>query len=162
MFNLGDIIDIAVRIEQNAEKIYTKAGSDASDQMTCAMFKRLASDEIDHRKWFESLRPQLEPTGVAPSMEEMGRAMLQDIVGDRAFSLTEMDLSKVKNIKTLLNVAIEFEKDTIIFYEMIAEFVTDEKTIKGLKTIIDEENRHVSVLTESFEKGDFFRTGENR
>jgi rubrerythrin len=162
MFNLGDIIDIAVRIEQNAEKIYTKASKDAPVSLRSSLFAKLASDEIDHRKWFEALRPRIEPAGIVPSMEEMGRTMLQDIVGDRAFSLTETDLSKVENIKALINLAIEFEKDTIIFYGMIAGFVTDEKTINGLKTILDEENRHVIALTESFEKGDFSQEKESR
>lgn len=150
MFNLSDIIDIAVRIEQNAERVYTKATKEVSDQLLCSMFAKLASDEIEHRKWFESLRAQAGPTDIAPALEEMGKTMLQDIVGDRAFSLTETDLSKIENIKALLDIAVEFEKDTIIFYEMIAGFITVEETTNGLKIIIEEENRHIRVLTESF------------
>jgi rubrerythrin len=155
MFNLNDIVDIAVRIEQNAEKAYSKAAKGASDPLLCSMFARLASDEIEHWKWFEALRVQAGPTGISPSLEEMGKTMLQDIVGDRAFSITETDLTKIENIKSLLDVAIELENDTIIFYEMIAGLVTDENTANGLKKIIDEENRHVRKLTESFGKGEF-------
>jgi rubrerythrin len=154
MFNLNDIIDIAVRIEQNAEKVYSKAAKGASDSMLCSMFAGLASDEIEHRKWFEAIGVQAGPTGISPSLEEMGKTMLQDIVGDRAFSITETDLTKIENIKALLDVVIEFENDTIIFYEMIAGFVTDENAANGLKKIIDEENRHIRQITESFEKGE--------
>jgi len=155
MFNLNDIIDIAVRIEQNAERVYTKATKEVSDQLLCSMFAKLASDEIEHQKWFEALRTQAGPTGIDPSLEEMGKTMLQDIVGDRAFSITETDLTKIENVKALFDMAIEFEKDTIIFYEMIAGFVTDENAASGLNKIIDEENRHVRQLTESFEKDNF-------
>jgi rubrerythrin len=157
MFNLGDIIGIAVRIEQNGEKVYTKAAKGASDPLLCSVFAKLASDEIEHGKWFEALRAQAEITGIAPALEDMGKTMLQDIVGDKAFSLTETDLSEIKNIKALLDAAIEFEKDSIIFYEMIAGFVTDDKAINGLKIIIEEENRHVRQLIESFAKGEFSR-----
>jgi rubrerythrin len=160
MFNLNDIIDIAVRIEENAEKVYSKAAKGASESLLCSMFASLASDEIEHRKWFEALRVQAGPTGISPSLEEMGKTMLQDIVGDRAFSITETDLTKIENIKALLDVVIEFENDTIIFYEMIAGFVTDEDTANGLKKIIDEESRHVRQITASFEKGEFSRNRE--
>jgi rubrerythrin len=153
MFNLNDIIDIAVRIEQNAERVYARAEKENPDPLLCAMFTKLASDELEHQKWFESLRDQIKPTGITPELEEMGKTMLQDIVGDRAFSITEVDLAKIKNVKALLETAIELENDTIIFYEMIAGFITDEHTSKGLQKIIDEETRHVSVLTESFDKG---------
>jgi rubrerythrin len=153
MFNLGDIIDIGVRLEQNAEKVYTKAVKENPVPLLRTMFTKLASDEIEHQKWFESLRDQIKPTDIDPALEEMGKTMLQDIVGEQAFSITELDLTKIESVKALLEAAIEFENDTIIFYEMIAGFITDEHAAKGLQKIIDEETRHVSVLTESFESG---------
>jgi rubrerythrin len=153
MFNLGDIIDIAVRSEKNGETTYRKAMKEVSDPDFSSVLDRLATDELEHEKWFESLREQVELPGVDPALEEMGKTMLQDILGDKAFSISEADFSRIEDIKGLLELSIEFETDTILFYEMIMAFIRDEKTIDSLSSIIAEENRHVRVLTESLEKG---------
>lgn len=47
-----------------------------------------------------------------------------------------------------MELSIEFEKDTIIFYKMLNAFLTDEEMVQGLEEIIGEENRHVRVLEE--------------
>jgi rubrerythrin len=48
---------------------------------------------------------------------------------------------------------IEFEKDTILFYQMLETFLQDEQTRKELEKIIDEEERHVESLR-AFISGD--------
>ena len=153
MFNLGDITDLAVRLEKNGENTYRKAMKDVSDPHLLSVLNQLAMDELEHVKWFEDLRERVGPKGIEPELDEMGKMMLQNILGDQAFSISEADFSKIENVKELLELSIEFEKDTILFYELILAVIEDEKTIEGLNAIIEEENRHVSVLTESLENG---------
>lgn len=83
----------------------------------------------------------------------MGAIILQGVLGVQAFSISEVDFSKIENLKTLLEKSIEFEMDTILFYEIISAFVEDNEAIKNLAAIIDEENRYVQQLTEWLEKG---------
>jgi rubrerythrin len=153
MFNLGDIIDLAVRLEKNGENTYRKAMKEVTDPSISSVLNQLAADELEHVKWFEDLRERVESTGIAPELDEMGKMMLQNILGDQAFSISEADFFKIDNIKELLELSIEFEKDTILFYEMILAVIEDEKTIESLNAIIEEENRHVRVLAESLEGG---------
>lgn len=152
MFDFSDIIDLAIRIEKNGEKTYRKAMGQVSDPQLSAMLERLAKDELEHERWFESLKSRIKPSAVSPALDEMGRSMLRDVLGDQAFSISEADFSGMQDIKELLDISIEFEKDTIIFYEMIGAFIEDKTTIKALADIIDEENRHVIELTELLEK----------
>jgi rubrerythrin len=152
MFTLSDIIDLAIRIEKNGEKTYRKAMDEVSDPILSSTLDRLAKDELEHEKWFVSFKASVEPTGIDPALEEMGNIMLQGVLGDEAFSIAEADFSKINNVKALLDLSIEFEMDTILFYEMIGAFIEDEDIIKSLTEIIDEENRHVRLLQESLEK----------
>lgn len=152
MFDLSDIIDLAIRIEKNGEQTYRKAMEQVSDPQLSAMLDRLAKDELEHEKWFKSLKSRIRPSAVSSALDEMGRSMLRDVLGDQAFSISEADFSRMQDIKELLNISIEFEKDTIIFYEMIGAFVEDKTALKALAEIIDEENRHVLELTELLEK----------
>jgi len=152
MFDLSDIIDLAIRIEKNGEKTYRKAMEQVSDPRLLSMLDRLAKDELEHEKWFESLKSQIKPSDISPALDEMGRSMLRDVLGDQAFSISEADFSRMEDIKELLDISIEFEKDTIIFYEMISAFVEDSAALKALSEIIDEENRHVIELAEQLKK----------
>jgi rubrerythrin len=43
---------------------------------------------------------------------------------------------------------MEFERDTIVFYEMILAFIESGDTKEQLREFIREENRHISLLEE--------------
>ena len=152
MFTLQEIIDLAIRIEQNGEKKYRKAQSEVLNPLLTPTFKRLVDDEMEHIKWFEEFRDQAVVRGVNQELEKMGKSLLQSVLGDQSFSIQEADFSKIEDLHTLLELSIEFEKDTILFYEMLSAFVTDHDTLKQLETIIQEEKNHVRVLEEWLNK----------
>jgi len=69
-------------------------------------------------------------------------------VGEQSFSLREVDFSAIKGARELIEVFIEFERDTILFYEMLESFIIDEEIGKKLNRIMDEEKVHISKLQE--------------
>jgi rubrerythrin len=77
---------------------------------------------------------------------EAGQAILQDILGDQSFSLKEADLSSMNNLDDLLRMAVEFENDSILFYEMIGSLIDDKETSEKLQEIIKEEKYHIELL----------------
>jgi len=81
-----------------------------------------------------------------PFLDEMGTEMLKDILGNQTFSLKDTDVSKIRSVDELVALAIEFEKDTILFYEMVGSFMTDGGARRELKEIIEEEQRHVRLF----------------
>ena len=84
-----------------------------------------------------------------PQVGEMGQSLLLEIVGDQTFSLEERDLSTIADLKEVLKIALGFEKDTVIFYEMMGSFIKEDAALAELDQIIQEENRHIRVLSES-------------
>lgn len=52
----------------------------------------------------------------------------------------------MEKIEDLLKLAIEFEKDTVLFYGMLQPLIEDQKTLEQLHTIIQEEENHVRRL----------------
>lgn len=148
MFTLSEIIELAVRIEENGEKAYRKAAREATDPELAAALHWLADEEAEHRQWFPRLQKCVDGKREDPRLTEMAQGVLQGILGDQTFSLAEADFSATEDLKQLLSLSIEFEKDTILFYEMLGAFIEDEKIIKQLERIIEEENRHVQILKE--------------
>lgn len=154
MFTIGEIIDLAIRIERNGEKIYRKAGNESSSPALASLLEWLADQEIEHEKWFLQLKEELETDVEVPQLEEMGKGILRGVLGDQAFSMNDVDFSRVEDINDLLLRSLEFEKDTILFYEMLGKFIDDVETNRQLARIIEEEQRHVELLEGFLEKGE--------
>ena len=146
MFSLKDVIEMAIQIEKNGEKVYRKALEKVSDLSLVSLLQHLADEEVRHIQWFSELKNKTTETGDDPLVEKAGKSLLQRILGDQSFSLADADLSSTKDMTSLLATAIEFEKDTVLFYELIRSFVQDPDVSDQLDTIIEEEKQHVQDL----------------
>jgi len=148
MFTFADIRDIAIQIERNGEAVYRRTAKNAQDLNVARMLEWLAEEEARHAQWFESL-PLLrafEPQD--DQIHNLGRELLQGMMAQQTFSLDPARLSDASEINALLRDAIEFENDTILFYEMLYSFLDDSQTMHQLEQIIAEEGAHVAQLKE--------------
>jgi len=161
MFSIREIFDLAIRIEKNGEQFYRDAMKKISNPPLKPLLEWLADEEVKHEGWFIERKKMLETKGNDLELEDMGSSILQGILGDQSFSLREADLSKVDSVEALIQLAVEFEKDSILFYEMIASLIGDDETSEKLNEIIAEENRHIELL-EDFQdaEGDALETRE--
>jgi rubrerythrin len=153
MFTTGEIVDLAIQIEKNGERIYRDALQKAPNSSLAAGLERLADEEAQHAKWFSEIKEDAQTSIDDPRVEEMGKSILRGILGDQVFSLQDVDFSSLEKVKDLFEQAIEFEKDTVLFYEMIRNFIEDEGTSSDLNKIIEEEERHIQLIRGFFETG---------
>jgi len=153
VFEIKDILELAIRLEKNGEAAYRNAIQATSDEELKAMLNWMAGEEASHGRWFSKLKTALDQGSQSPFREEMSRQLIEDLVGGQTFSLKEVDFSKVAVLGELISIFIEFEKDTVLFYGMIAPFVEDGQTRTHLDSIIAEENRHIARLEQFMAKG---------
>ena len=146
MFTIGDIRNIAIQIERNGEKSYRKAAEAAEDAALADVFNRMADEEKRHAEWFASIEGGREMSDEQRELEAVGKSILQEMVKDRTFSLEEEELGAIDNFLDLLTKSQGFERDTILFYEMLSGFIEDAQTLDQLGRIIDEEKRHQQEL----------------
>jgi rubrerythrin len=146
MFSLHEIYDLAIRIEKNGELFYRRAIKEFPTASLMSMLAHLADDEVKHEEWFKRKKEALKAERKNPEMEETASALLQGILGDQTFSLKEANPADLKSEKDLLNLAIEFEKDTVLFYEMLSPLATNNQILRGLDEIVQEEKRHIEML----------------
>jgi rubrerythrin len=146
VFEINEILDLAIRLEKNGEATYRRAIPRCSDEGLKTALGWMAQEEAGHALWFSELRDSLDRGGKNPFLEEMNRELFDDLVGSQSFSLKEVDFAAVESLDELVAIFIEFEKDTVLFYEMIAPFIGDSATRTQLQTIIAEENRHIDRL----------------
>jgi rubrerythrin len=143
MFSITEIIEIAVQLEKNGEKVYREAIGKSKNTEMDDLLLRIAEEELEHIDWFLNLKNEIEKSQDRPQVKEMDASLIDDLMGKQTFSLGDVDFSRVKNSEHLIDIFIEFEKDTILFYEMLKTFLVDEKTIGHLEKIIQEESSHI-------------------
>lgn len=148
MFTLVDVRNIAVQIEKNGEETYRKVAVQVKDSELRQVFEWMAEEEKRHAEIFEAIIDERELSGEQAELEAMGRSLLQDIVRSQTFSLDQQGLAQTTNLADLLKQSIEFEQDTIDFYQFLAGFLEKTEAISALNNIIEEERGHVKHLHE--------------
>ena len=148
MFSITEIIKIAVQLEKNGEMVYREAVGQSENPELDDLLLWMADEELKHADWFLSLSNDIEKSKDRLQVKEIDGALIDDLIGKQTFSLSDVDFSQVKNSKHLIDIFIEFEKDTILFYEMLKTFLVDERTIDHLGKIIQEESLHIEKLKE--------------
>ena len=148
MFSAYEILDIAVKLEKNGEKVYREAMDHTSDLALKELLKWMADEELGHAEWFSKLKGEVELNQDHHLIKEMSGALVEKFVGEQSFSLKEVDFSQIKGTRELIEVFMEFERDTILFYEMLESFIVDQETNEKLNRIMDEEKTHISKLQE--------------
>ena len=148
MFTLADICDIAIQIEENGEATYRQAAKNTGHKALAAMLNSMADDEHQHAAWFRKLdRDQDVVLAEQDELEKMGRSLLREMVKDQTFSLDAEQLANTGTIKALLDQSLLFEKDTIVFYEMLQSFIDHTHVRDQLERIIEQENEHIHQIT---------------
>ncbi len=146
MFTAVEVLKIAVRLEENGANFYRKAIEVQKDPELVRLLTELAEDEIKHRKWFEDFLKTVSAAGEDHWVQEVSGELLQSMVGDQSFSLKEVDPASLHTASEIIGTAIEFEKDTILFYDMLRSFMEGEEHSQAIAKIIEEEQMHVQIL----------------
>ena len=146
MFSIEEIVDLAIQIERNGEKSLKAAQNNVSDPELVSLLQRMEKQEKQHGEWFSQMRPAPSEDTDMDHLAEMGKNLLKEMLGAQNFSLGDTDFSELEHIQELIATMVEFEKDTVLFYQLIRSAVTDEEAQTLLDKIIAEENHHAEQL----------------
>ena len=148
MFTAEEIFDLAVQIEENGEAYYREAVKVVAEPSIRGLLAWLADEEVRHRKCFIDLKSAARSGLNDDWAGRISGAFLQSSVNEHAFSLDDIDFSQIQSVGDLLRIAVGFEQDSIMFYEILQGFVTELSVGKHVSEILKEERRHVEMLEE--------------
>lgn len=148
MFSAQDILNIAIRLENNAEKTYLDARQHAPDEELKDLLAWIAREERHHAHWFDELKNRLSRDEDHHLLAELSRALVEDVVRQQAFSLQEVDFEAILTPAAMIRTFIGFEEDTIAFYEILRPLIDNPAIARQLEQIIDEERKHISQFQE--------------
>lgn len=152
-FNAEEIFQIAMDIEKNGKGFYDKAMDLVDDSDVKALLASLGQDEVEHLKSFTDLKAQLPKAATEDTVwdpeHEMNRylQMMADMHVFRSDLDVEEQLSRVKGLEDALNLAIQFEKDSIIFFLTMQDATEEKKGREFIGRLVDEEKKHLKKLS---------------
>jgi len=151
-FNANEIFQIAEHIERNGARFYRKAADNAPDEKTKQMLLEMADMEAGHMRTFEHMRRYLsskEKTATVFDPDNKASVYLKTMADTRGSegkkSLTE-ELTGAESIEEILKIALNAEKDSIIYYFGLRSFVPPRAGRDKIEAIIAEEIRHIATL----------------
>lgn len=153
-FNADEVLEIAEQIERNGADFYRRAAELQQDSSAHAMLQELAAMEMDHRKTFSEMRAGLsdgerkeltfDPEGGLPLYL---RALADKSVFDKRVRPAEQ-LTGKESVEEILRLAIGMEKDSIVFYLGMNDFVPERLGGTRIDDILKEEMGHIARLTD--------------
>ena len=151
-FTGREILEMALRIEENGVKFYTGAGRASKNRNVSGVFKDLAREEELHIKIFTELG-RLVPEGAsndayAPYMEEASdylKALADSEVFTRPLEGAKL-AGKIRGEKEAIDYAIQMEKDSLLFYLEMRGMIR-ERDRAVIENLIEQEKGHLSKLT---------------
>ncbi len=149
MFTAMEIFDLAIQVEENGERFYRNALCRVREDSLKNVLGLLADQELEHRSAFLEIKERIgDKTKPAPSVSSLSREVLRGAMGRHAFSLDELRVDSIQEEKEILEAALNFEEDAILFFEFIAAFVSDPGALFTLQQIRAEELKHKQMLME--------------
>lgn len=148
-FDASDIVEIAVRIEENGGNFYRFAVQLAKDEQTKEVFRRLAEDEDRHGKIFQNVLSKIETHSLPEGYSDEYGAYLRNYVDSNIIfteEAMETELTKIKDVPSALDFAIRREMDSILYYQEIKVFVSKDQHAV-IDEIIAEERSHFETLS---------------
>lgn len=158
IFNANDAFEIAKRIERNGAEFYRKAAGLMKTPDSQKLMSELAEMEITHEKVFEAMQKSLSGDELGGSLEDPhdeAYAFLKGMADKYVFDPKSAPPDILKDgadPKAILEIAIQREKDSVIFYEGIKVMVPQKLGGPRLDEIISQEMGHIIILTRQLEK----------
>lgn len=147
-FSGGEIIEVAVQIERNGLAFYRSLAGSMKHEDVKNLFNHLADEEEKHIKSFQSIYKSFEDYKPAITDEEEYYDYIRMLAEMNVFTKKEgIDevINKVKDKKDALDMAIRFEKESIIFFVEVKGFVREAQR-DAVEELVHQEQKHLRKL----------------
>jgi len=146
-YSPSELVEMAVQVERGGEKFYRGAASKVQGAAPKGVFGVLANDERRHADIFLQLLARgskQETRGITP---EEARPYIESLVGTSVLKyLVEGKVPGLESTGEILDYALGFEKETLLFYYSIRDYLSS-AAVTVIDRVISEEKRHVERIS---------------
>jgi rubrerythrin len=149
-FSANEVLDVAMGIEKNGAAFYEAMSQKTQDKDTRAIYDYLVSEEKKHLTTFQNMKNSSGNYNPPESYPGEYMEYLKSLIDNAVF--TDETRAKEKAAETTdeleaLDIGIQAEKDSILFYSEIQNIVT-KRDREVIYNIVHEEKTHLRQLSE--------------
>ena len=149
-FSMREVIEMAIATERSGQAFYQNASKLARENSLKELFQYLAEEEEKHLKTFQDFYNTLkEKPEITPYNWEEAKLYLEALVDSKFFASPEKVINLAKEAKDeleVINSAMNFEKETLLFFYQILEMIKSQEQ-ELVKKIIEQEKKHIQRLS---------------
>ena len=145
IFYLSEVINFAISKEKESFSLYQDLSNKTNNEDERNLFHQLMQEEKQHEAFYTDLLtaiPKEQTTGVKENEEY--DAYMQELIS-ASKSVAVLDLEKNPDIKKIIVYAIAREKDSILFYVGLKNYLPPNNSDK-IDIIIRKEAQHMAKL----------------
>jgi rubrerythrin len=148
-FKASEILRVAMKIEENGERLYRHGTTLTDDAETKEFFSFLAEEETKHKKVFESMLSKAEHYQAPETYPGEHLVYLRAYADNIIFSpdKVEKELGGLTDVDSVLEFGIQREIESILYYLETRNLVPESQR-EQIDGIIDEERRHYLKLVD--------------
>ena len=151
LFEAREIVGVAISIEENGEEFYKQLATVTKNLQVKETFEFLAGEERKHRNSFREIQQRLgEFKPIYESYPGEYLNYVKALAEENIFTkerARQLLAKKFKKSTAALDIAIGLEKDSILFYNEMKNFVSESER-KPIDEIIGQEKEHLRKLSE--------------
>ncbi|MCX6557093.1 MAG: ferritin family protein [Candidatus Aminicenantes bacterium] len=144
-----EILGFAIYIEERGYEFYVEAMKKFSEPRATQLFQYLADEEFKHKTLFKKLQEQADDAakGDAEADAEYQAYMKEFVkahqLGDK--EAIQAKLARISSLDEILDLAMGFEKDSIVFFSGLKEMLAKGRTA-AVERVIHEEMDHLRKI----------------
>ncbi|OGS20530.1 MAG: hypothetical protein A2252_09735 [Elusimicrobia bacterium RIFOXYA2_FULL_39_19] len=149
-FSPGEIVQLGVAIEKNGKDFYSAVAAASESAQAREIFKFLSLEEEKHIIVFTSILSTVEKYEPPEAYTEEYFAYLRALAESHVFTKKDEGkkiAAKVKSDKEAIDLALGFERDSILFYYEMKKLVLQDSH-KAIDRLIAQEQEHLLKLSE--------------
>jgi rubrerythrin len=153
-----EVFGIGIEIEKNGKAFYAAAAQKAAGAPIKRLLDELAAWESKHVEIFSGLRAALPPQAKNENLYDPNDeiALYLKASADTHVFIRNSNMEALaalcKTPADILNLALSFEKDSVVFYSSVREAVAEGAGKSEVEQLIHEELMHVGFLTRELQK----------
>jgi len=148
LFNVSEIVDMAIEKEKRRRDFYDLVSKNFSAQNIKELFVKLRDWEETHIKKISRIRQSLNQEETTDSYPGELQEYIANVIDNKLYN----DVTPLKfkdNVNTPLDAiryGISFEKDAIIFFNEFLPYISTREDNQAIKDLIEEEKQHIIYL----------------
>jgi len=149
IFKASELVNLAILVERNGEDFYNSLKQIIENKDAQKVFSYLADEEKKHIATFQGLLKNLEKYQQGEIYEEDYKKYMKAMADSHVF-INKSGKEFAQNIKSFsdaISIAMKFEKDSILFFEGMKQFVPESEH-KTINELANEERKHIVKLIE--------------